>query len=74
MMAVDVELGPRFSVGRPQVLFDGAYAPDPIGVGVRNYDVGPDGRFLMVREAPGVTTIDVVLHWFEELKARVPVN
>ena len=42
------------------------------------YDAGPDGRLLMVRsegqtdgEAPP-PEINVVLNWFEELKARVP--
>jgi hypothetical protein len=39
----------------------------------RNYDVAPDGRFLMLvrdrREAP---TIHVVLNWFEELERLVP--
>lgn len=33
-----------------------------------DYDVAPDGRFLMLREASG-TTITIVLNWFEELKA-----
>ena len=45
----------------------------------RNYDVMPDGRILGVipsgqTQAAGPTTqqIQVVLNWFEELKARVP--
>ncbi|HSH75774.1 MAG TPA: hypothetical protein VLA09_08835, partial [Longimicrobiales bacterium] len=44
------------------------------------YDVGPDGRFLMMRpagDAPIVgegerARVIVVLNWFEELRARVP--
>ena len=74
MMAVDVDLGGTFSAGRPRVLFDEAYEPDPLGVGIRNYDVAADGRFLMIRGTPGVTQIDVVLNWLEELKERVPVD
>jgi serine/threonine protein kinase len=46
----------------------------------RNYDILPDGRFLGVvsaAQAQGGTTterINVVLHWFEELKQRVPTK
>ena len=48
----------------------------------RTYDVMPDGsRFFgmtrLERSAPGpsnATQINVVLHWFEELKQRVPVR
>ena len=38
-----------------------------------NYDVAGDGRFLMIR-APSAAGITVVLNWFAELKAQVPVN
>ena len=44
----------------------------------RNYDVAPDGRFLMVKagdetgEAPPAQ-ITVVLNWHEELLERVPI-
>ena len=42
------------------------------------WDVAPDGRFLGIDnwqhpEDP-VTTIHVVLNWFEDLKARVPAG
>jgi serine/threonine protein kinase len=47
----------------------------------RNYDVGPDGRLVVVLPATGpesgsrpVQQINVVLSWFEELKTRVPVS
>ncbi|MEE8146412.1 MAG: hypothetical protein V3T24_02315, partial [Longimicrobiales bacterium] len=60
--------------GIPRMLFEGTYVE---GGGVQ-YDVAPDGqRFLMIKtggetnEAPQIT---VVLNWFEELRARVPVN
>jgi hypothetical protein len=46
----------------------------------RNYDVTPDGRMLGVvaagqTQSAGSTPqqIQIVLNWFEELKARVPV-
>jgi len=47
--------------------------------GQRNYDLMPDGRMLGVVSAgqsqpagPTTPQIQVVLDWFEELKARVP--
>jgi serine/threonine protein kinase/Tol biopolymer transport system component len=78
MMAVDVTTQPTFSAGRPKMVFEGPYAPDPSG-GRPNYDVSRDGqRFLMMKslELQGVslTQINVVLNWFEELKAKVPVG
>ena len=49
--------------------------------GERNYDVMPDGRTLGVvsagqTESAGAATppIQVVLHWFEELKQRLPTK
>ena len=42
-----------------------------------SYDVAGDGRFLMVQEDAATTVgassvnLQVVLHWFEELKARL---
>ena len=47
----------------------------------RPFDMMPDGRFLalaapgQVESATGATTdVRVVLNWFEELKARVPIK
>jgi len=43
------------------------------------YEVSPDGqRFLLVKppvgRASGLTQINMVLNWFEELKQKVPVK
>lgn len=40
-----------------------------------NYDVLPDGRFLMVKNEPEAipTRIDVIFNWFEELNRLVPL-
>ena len=74
LMVVEVEAGTAFTAGRPEVLFDGPYNVDPLGLGLPNYDAAPDGRFLMVRGGTGsAAQITVVLNWFEELKALVPV-
>lgn len=47
---------------------------------VRCYDVTPDGQhFVFARSLPRdplppVTHINLILNWFEELKAKVPVK
>ena len=76
MMRVPVTNEPSLTLGTPELLFEGPYAS---GV-MRNYDVAPDGRFLMVRsgtpsgvEDSAPPQINVVLNWFEEIKQRVPV-
>jgi len=67
-----------FSAGNPSHVFETPYA---VPQSARTYDVSPDGqRFLMIKdaEASAATTAPsgmvVVLNWFEELKARVPVK
>ena len=73
-MAVTTESS--FQPGKPTLLFEGSFELE----GIRhNYDVSPDGkRFMMVqREESSESAPDrlhVVLHWFEELERRVPVN
>ncbi len=72
MMAVKVESEPGFTSQPPQVLFEGNY----IQTNRPSYDVGADGRFLMIKAADledGPGQINVVLNWFEELKRLVPV-
>jgi hypothetical protein len=50
------------------------------GVGVRPYDVAPDGRFFIIRgvqtegESGIPSNIIVVLNWLDELKRLVPTN
>jgi hypothetical protein len=74
-MIVDVPVGSTFTAGRPRVLFE---EPDYAFPFFRTYDMSPDGhRFLFVepggrREA--AADLRVVLNWFEELKARVPIK
>ncbi len=71
MMAVTVgSAGALLDVGLPRLLFDGPYLNDS----GRNYDVGPDGRFLMVRLADdaNLTQVHVVVNWLAELQAMLP--
>ncbi len=71
LYAVPVLRGERFSFGEPRPLFDGPYMDMD---GAANYDVTLDGRrFLMVKvseEELRPTRLEVVLNWFEELRAR----
>ena len=67
MMAVDVTLGTEVTSGRPHKLFDGDY----LSWGGADYDVGRDGRFVMIRPAAASATgrkLNVRLNWIEELR------
>jgi hypothetical protein len=61
---------PLFDVDLRALFFSPTY--------VRGYDVSPDGqRFFVLRREPVAplppsTHINIVLNWFEELKAKVP--
>jgi serine/threonine-protein kinase len=78
------ERGTSLTVGSPSRVLDDSYRLDTGGAQgeVANYDISPNGqRFVMVEEpklprgvAPPATRLQVVLNWFEELKARVPTK
>ena len=63
MMAVSIEIAPKFTPGKPQFLFEGAYQ--------EGYDVSRDGeRFLMVeRVTQDVAQINVVFNWPQALQS-----
>ena len=72
LMAVDTVLKPSFQAGKPRKLFSFQYRGT---IPIRNYDIGPDQRFLIpglvtVRPEP-VTQLNLVVNWFEELKRLV---
>jgi serine/threonine-protein kinase len=77
--SVPIQTTPSFTHGTPTKLFDGRYySSTPNG---RTYDVSLDGQqFLMIKDnvagdqTSTPTSIVVVLNWFEELKARVPMK
>jgi Tol biopolymer transport system component len=62
LYAVSFEAGQPATAGRPQLLFDEPYHLSPVGRGNPNYDVAPDGRFLMIRsdEAQAKPRVHVV--------------
>ena len=75
MMAVAVNADG--TVSTPTQLFEGNYFFQPNGI--RNYHVGPDGRFLMLKSGDvstddqALTQVVLVQNWFQELTERVPV-
>jgi len=63
VIAVSVEPGTSFRAGAPRLLFQGEFSS--------SYDVAADGqRFLMIQRPAELAPrqIDVVTHWFEELR------
>ena len=70
-MSVSFTDGPKPVLGLPQTLFESQHRHDPsVSNAVPNYDVGADGRFLMVEgpaESEGVD-LSVVVNWAEDLK------
>ena len=79
LMSVPVQIaGATFSAGKVAArVLDARYA---VPLPYRSYDVSPDGqRFLMIKEGPegdkpSPPNMTVVLNWFEELKAKLPIK
>ena len=76
MMAVPIATQPTFTPGRSEVVFEGVYERRR----AREYDIAPDGRFLMLKGSTSTligddsAQINVVLNWHQELLERVPVD
>ena len=82
-LAVGITTQPSFTVGNAVPLPELRSGGPSV---VRNYDIAPDGRSLIVvpaeqasgQSAPsgatGTLQIQVVLNWFEELKAKAPTK
>jgi hypothetical protein len=71
ILVIPIERGKTLSWGRPRHLFDFARA-----TAVRhNFDVAPDGRFLVVKASPNRPPwpqLNVVVNWAAELQSRAP--
>lgn len=67
MLAVPVGTGDTFGWGPPDTMFTGRFASEFLRT--RNYDVLPDGRFVMLQHATrsDPVRLNVVLHWSDEL-------
>ena len=73
LFAVPLSTGENPEPGAPELLFPhGLFLLSPVGRGNANYDVGSDGRFLMVRAADDSagTGLRVVLGWAADLQRR----
>jgi serine/threonine-protein kinase len=73
VMMATVETEPEFKVTRTEKLFDGRYL---CRVDHTDYDVAPNGRFLMIQEPEQSSPlgINITLNWFEELKQIAPAQ
>ena len=75
MFAVEVSTDGTFERGLPTLLFEGPYRWGFNAIA--SYDVTADAeRFLMITRDQSEATemqLNVVLNWFEELEAKVPV-
>jgi hypothetical protein len=72
MFAAPVHANVNPPVGRAIALFDGPYLYEPNLPGLPNYDVTPEGRFLMIDPHQGPSDqVQVALNWREELQARL---
>jgi hypothetical protein len=70
---VDTSRG--FSAGKPRVLFEDRFVIGLADVMGLDYDLAPDGRFLMAKPGPAEQVprgFRVVLNWVDELARRVP--
>ena len=64
MVTPVVQTGP-FRTGEPTLFTD---------IGVRGWDVAPDGSYIIAIEELAPPRPRLVLNWFEELKQRVPTG
>jgi len=78
LYAVSLRTQPSFAFGIPVALPIKGFIQT--AGGGQNYDVTPDGKFLVVMPPVNTTEkgagpqVQVVLNWFEELRQRVPVR
>jgi hypothetical protein len=67
MMEVPVETQPTLNLGVAVELFDGGFSTSRL----REYDIAPDGRFVVVRRAgggAGLPELRMFLNWRQEMK------
>jgi Tol biopolymer transport system component len=71
MIAVPIDTTHGLTAGKPVTLFEHDYLVDQL----TDYDVSPDGRFLMIKpsvEEQAPRLLSIVLNWGDELARRVP--
>jgi len=76
LLGVKIKTSPSLEIEAPQRLFS---LGDYVLAGTRGirYDVGPDGRFLLLKDTGTPAAqgrVVVVQNWFEDVKDRAPAN
>ncbi len=76
MMAVNIQTTPSLSIATPRVVFENrSYRA---GGDSRDWDIAPDGRFLMLKESSSPSSVEapiiLVQNWFDELRRAAPTN
>jgi len=69
MYAVTLHFGTTLRADPPQLLFGGNFDRNPGPLA--NYDVAPDGRFLMLQKDEVPVELRVVIGWLDEVVERV---
>jgi len=67
MLAVRMTVRSDAAFSRPEVLFDQPFSYGS-GLTFADYDVAPDGRFVMVKRDTDTGRLNIVLNWSAELK------
>ena len=70
VMSVDISVTPKLTASAPAMVYD----LNKLRVNPAEWDVMPDGRLLAIQKGEGegdITDFDVVLHWLDELRARM---
>ena len=74
MWSVSIAPGDTFKAGIPERVFEGRRYQNK-AVTHTGYDVGADGRFLVIGDnSPQAEVLTVIQGWFEELNRLVPVK
>ncbi len=77
MMAVEITTEPDLQIGEPLELWERPYFSQEL-FATTNYDVAPDGRFLMLglpeSDVPRLVMINVVVNWFSEVQERMEAS
>ena len=68
VVQVAVQTGATFTIGARKIMFTGDYLTDTTHP---NWDVAPDGRFLMLKRGGAPSQMVVVHQWARELRARL---
>ncbi|MEP7327098.1 MAG: hypothetical protein ABI836_14200, partial [Gemmatimonadota bacterium] len=71
LMAATIATSPSLAVTSRELLFEGPFATDPYHP---NYDVTPDGTFIMIRPVEENRQLVMVVNWIQELRQRTGRN